>query len=285
MIRRTTREGERIDYGDGSDQIPAPLADRLRAFARTTAFSGRGGDGVLDHGRKGLRARGIVGEIGAPGVQLEILPKIEGVGETKSPSTALRARLVERLALAHDRPIEAGRIAPLAWPRGNRLEILITLFCKRRADALRQGLPRAYLRHAEDLPALLGQFDAVPQFSLRAAAPEKLACRFDALSPDIALNRVMRAALAKLVRISVMPDTQRRLRERVFADADVTEVPPSALPWGELALDRPHGFWRDFLRSCGCFCAIRIRRHGWEPSRVMRWCSRCMCCSRSMSCG
>ena len=82
MIRRTVREWGRISYGTGETTIPAPQADRIAAQARTSTFSGLGGEGVLEHGRTGLRARGVVGVIATPDCQLEILPKIEGAGES-----------------------------------------------------------------------------------------------------------------------------------------------------------------------------------------------------------
>jgi 5-methylcytosine-specific restriction enzyme subunit McrC len=48
-----------------------------------------------------------------------------------------------------------------------------------------------------------------------------LACRFDELSPDNALNRIMKAAVTRLLQISRAPENQRRLRELSFAFADV----------------------------------------------------------------
>ena len=71
MIRRTIREWERIGYGMDETTIPAPQADRIAATARASEFSGIGGEGVLEHGRKGLRARGVVGVIATPDCQLE----------------------------------------------------------------------------------------------------------------------------------------------------------------------------------------------------------------------
>ena len=53
MIRRTIREWERIGYGTDETTIPAPQADRIAAQARTSSFSGLGGEGVLEHGPKG----------------------------------------------------------------------------------------------------------------------------------------------------------------------------------------------------------------------------------------
>ena len=209
MIRRTVREWERISYGTEATAIPVPQADRIASIARATAFSGRGGEGVLEHGRKGLRARGVVGVIATPDCQLEILPKIEGTGESGVDDAKLRHRLIHMVAMAWDIRIDAGTMTQLGWQRDTILELLIRLYCNKLADAVLQGMPRQYYNQEDDLPALRGRLDVTRQFSTLAVSPQKLACRFDALSPDIALNQVMRAAIGKLSRLSQAPDNQR----------------------------------------------------------------------------
>ena len=101
--------------------------------------------------------------------------------------------------------------------------------CGKLADAVRQGMPRQYTDQEDDLPALRGRLDVTRQFSTLAVSPQKLACRFDSRSPDIALNQVMRAAITKLSRLAQAPDNQRALRELSFAYADISEVSPGAL--------------------------------------------------------
>lgn len=254
MIRRTIREWERIAYGSGDTEIPETQADRLAAVARTSTFSGRGDEGVLEHGRKGLRARGVVGVIATPGCQLEILPKIEGGGESGVSDAVLRQRLIHMLAVTYDLPIEAGAMTQLGWQRETVLELLIRLFCAKLTDAVRQGMPRHYLEHEDDLPALRGRLDVTRQFSTLAVSPQRLACRFDALSPDIALNQVMRAAVSKLSRLSGAPENQRALRELSFVYAD---VPPNALRWDRIVLDRTNRRWRDLLSLARLFLSDR----------------------------
>lgn len=253
MIRRTIREWERIDHGADDDTIPEPVADRLAAVARTSDFAGRGGEGVLEHGRKGLRARGIVGVIATPDAQLEILPKIEGIGEKGVDNQTLRRRLVHMLAVAHDLRIDVGAMTGLAWQRDTVLEILIRLFCTRLAEAVRQGMPRQYIAQEDDLPALRGGLDVTRQFTRHAVSPQVLACRFDELSPDVALNQVMRAAVRKLSRLARAPDNQRALREMSFVYADISEVPPAALRWDQIILDRTSTRWRDLLSLARLF--------------------------------
>ena len=257
MIRRTICEWQRIAYGSDDTEIPEALADGIVAVAQTSLFAGRRGEGVLEHGRKGLRARGIVGVIATPGCQLEILPKIEGADEEGVTNATLRHRLIHMLAVAYDLPIELGALTNLGWQRDTVLEILIRLFSGKLADAVRQGMPRQYLELEDDLPALRGRLDVTRQFSTLAISPQKLACRFDALSPNIALNQVMKAAVNKLTRLTQATDNQRKLRELIFVYADVEDVPPNALRWDKITLDRTNQRWRDLLSLAQLFLSNR----------------------------
>ena len=257
MIRRTIREWERISYGTEETAIPAPQADRIAAEARASAFSGRGGEGVLEHGRKGLRARGVVGVIATPDCQLEILPKIEAAGERGVDDTALRHRLIHMLAVARNICIDARAMTRLGWQRDTILELFIRLYCSKLADAVRQGMPQQYADQEDDLPALRGRLDVTRQFSTLAVSPQKLACQFDARSPDIALNQIMRAAISKLSRLTQAPDNQRALRELSFAYADISEVSPGASRWDLVVLDQTNTRWRELLSLARLFLGDR----------------------------
>lgn len=247
MSRRTLREWQRIGYGDDEATIPQEEADRIAAVAARSAFAGRGGEGVLEHGRKALRARGVVGVIAAPGCQLEILPKIESLGEHEATDDALRRRLIHMLAVVHDLRIDTGAMTQLGWQKDTVLELLIRLFCTRLLEAVRMGLPRRYLEHADDFSALRGRLDITRQFSRHVVSPQRLACSYDELSFDIPLNQVMRAAVSRLQRLAQAADNQRLLREIEFAYSDVTRVPVAALRWDQITLDRTNQRWSELL--------------------------------------
>lgn len=248
MIRRTILEWETIRYGEAADEMPMIAADRIAAVAAASPLAGRGGGGVLEHGRNGLRARGVVGVIAAQGCSLEILPKIDVAGGSDAETTgSIRQRLVHMLAVALDIEIDAGQVTALDWQRETLLEILIRLFSEKLVDAVRQGMPRRYVEHADDLSTLRGRLNVTRQFTALAIEPSRLACRFDALTPDIALNRVMKAAVTRLSRIARTTDNQWRLRELIFAYADIADVPVSALRWDDVVLDRTNRRWRELL--------------------------------------
>lgn len=247
MTRRTILEWNSIRYGPGEDEIPSDSADRIAAVAAASPLAGRG-EGVLEHGRKALRARGIVGVLAAEGCALEILPKIDIAGEQgKQPVGSIRRRLVHMLAVALDLRIEAGQVTALDWQRETLLEILIKLFTTKLIDNVRQGMPRRYRQQHDDLPLMRGRLDAKRQFTTLAGNPAMLACHYEALTADIPLNQIIKAAIFRLTRMAQTTGNQMRLRELTFAYADVSDVHTAALRWDEVVLDRTNARWRELL--------------------------------------
>ncbi len=263
MIRRTILEWEKIDYGPDPENvrtIPQQAADRLAAVAAASPLAGRGGSGVLEHGRKGLRARGVVGVIASADAALEILPKIDvPCKDSQERDGRIRARLVHMLAVALDIRIDAGQVTALDWQRETLLEILIRIFSGKLADAVREGMPRRYAGHEDDLAVLRGRLDVRRQFTKHAAHPARLACRYDALTPDISMNRILKAAIIRLAGISRSSANQRRLRELAFVFADIATVPVAALRWDDVVLDRTNLRWRELLNMARLLLGERFQ--------------------------
>lgn len=141
------------------------------------------------------------------------------------------------LAVALDLKIQTGRMTDLDWQRETLLEILIRIFCDKLTEAVRRGMPRRYTLHDDDLPTLRGSLDIPRQFTRHLANPGRLACRYDELSEDIALNRIMKAAIAHLAGMSRNATNVQRLRELAFVYAEVAEVQIPALRWDDVVID------------------------------------------------
>jgi 5-methylcytosine-specific restriction enzyme subunit McrC len=247
VIRRTLLEWKSIRYGTGDDCIPDWAADRLATVARSSPLGGEGGARILSHGRKDLRAGQVVGIVAAKDCALEILPKIDFASDGDEAVGRIRKQLVHMLAIALNIEISSGAVTELGWQRENLLEILITLFVSKLSDAIHRGMPRAYIAHEGDLPVLRGRLDTIRQFTVLVASSQRLACRYDALSPDIALNQVMKAAIQRLSRVSQSVENQRRLRELALSYSDISDVSVAALPWQELIIDRTNSRWRELV--------------------------------------
>ena len=154
---------------------------------------------AFDFGREALRAQNLVGIVAAGDTSCEILPKVDR--DAEGDASMLRRQLIRMLAVAHDVPIADDAPADIDTQSETILEILITRFCQLLGEAVRRGMPRFYVPHAEDLGAMRGRLDIRRQFSNLSATPQKLACRYDEFSEDIPLNQIMKAAVSRLARL------------------------------------------------------------------------------------
>ena len=252
MLSRTVFEWQKLSFGNDANNpntIPEDIAVKLDAAAKASPLSEKGGVGVLELRHKDLRTRGIVGVIVSDSCLLEILPKIDrpAISADESQFGNVRQSLIHMLATVFDLKIDVGRSTALGWQNENLLEILIKIFSEKLADAVRKGMPHRYVRMEDDLSALRGALDVTRQFSRHAVNPSRLACRFDVLSGDIVLNRIMRAAIRCLSRISRNHDNQQRLRELLFIYSDVADIHISELRWDEVVIDRTNMRWKELL--------------------------------------
>ena len=247
--RYTLLEWDRLSYGDEDGCIPIAYADELASLAARSVFAGRGQEGVLEHGRKAIRARGVVGIVASDRAALEILPKID-VASSDSvdiQNANIRKHLVHMLATVLRLKIDLGRISEIRWQNEHLLEILIGVFCDKLTDVLKKGMPRSYLNHEDDLPAIRGKLDVARQFTKHAVNPSLLACKFDDLSSDTPLNRIVKAAVTFLGDVSQSRVNQQKLRELAFAYSDISEVQPSAIHWDAVILDWTNEAWGEVL--------------------------------------
>lgn len=243
MIRRSLREwGCLTVREDGPDSVSRLMADSLIAAARTVGVRGEGGNAILIDRHRYLQAQQMVGVLAAPRVTLEILPKIDTLDDADA-----RHNLIHMLAQVLDLKVLSGAMTDLSWQRHDLLEILISLFCNQLFDAVRRGLARQYVGETADLTALRGRLDVQRQFTVLTVSPQKLACRYQELSPNIALNQIMKAAVRRLLHIAVAPENQRRLSELAFAFVDVDTPHSDQLPWDRVVLDRTNLAWGSLL--------------------------------------
>ena len=155
-----------------------------------------------------LRAGQVVGVLSVPGVTVEILPKIDGEG-----GVGVRRALTRMLAVAWGLPIADGEPALLATQRDDLLEVLIRLFSDRLLVAVRRGLPHRYRAREDDLAFLRGKLRICRQFTSNAVRADRVACRAEELSVDTPLNRVLKAAVKRLLVNARSAANVRRLME------------------------------------------------------------------------
>jgi 5-methylcytosine-specific restriction enzyme subunit McrC len=245
VIHHTIQEWEYIDVDDvgRDDALTRSEADSLVAVARGAKIGGPDGETVLVNGHKRLRAQQVVGVLASPQATLEVLPKIDGLDDGGT-----RRCLIHMLARVFDLDVSVGSKTDLGWQNRDLLEILIRLYCDLLFQAVHRGLSRRYLGHEDDLPTLRERLDVQRQFTVLAATPQKLACRYEELSPDIALNQIMKATVTRLLGLARTSENQRKLTELSFEFLDIRAVPIAELAWDRVVLDRTNAYWAELLR-------------------------------------
>ena len=202
----TLREWETLLVGEGS--LTEAEAARLHALAERAARRLKLPQrDVLTRTHQGLQAGQVVGVLAIPGRTVEILPKIEGEND------AVPRALIHMLAVAHDLPVAGGALAALATQRRDLQELIIRLFAERLLAAERHGLSRRCVAREDDLRLLRGKLHVTRQVTHLAARPDRLACRFDELSGDTPLNRLLKAAVSWLRRVVLTEANARLLAE------------------------------------------------------------------------
>ena len=232
----TVREWREI-RADEHGLTPADT-DRLHVAAMRAANRlGLPEDAVLKPSENGLKAQQVVGILTVPGITVEILPKVDG------DDGAVRAALVQMLAVARGIRPDPGDLAAIDTQRHDLVELLIRLFADRLLAGVRRGLPQRYIPHKEDLGLLRGALNVKRQFTSLMTRPDLVACRFDEMSEDTPLNRVFKAAVTRLANLTGMWENHRRLMELL---ARLDNVATSASPLQEsVVLDRTNTAFHD----------------------------------------
>ncbi|MBY0576941.1 MAG: McrC family protein [Gallionellaceae bacterium] len=179
-----------------------------------------------------IKATQFVGVAVAGDVVVEVLPKIDSADDA-----AVRGNLVQMLAKTRKLDIRAGEMAALGKQR-NLLEIIVRLFCERLFIEVHRGLVHRYEPQQDNLFVLRGKLDTTRQAKFNAAHPERFFCVYDEFHPDNPFNRILKAAVSLLRKVSRDGDNQRRLNELYFVLEGVNEVHPFKLEWHRVHLDR-----------------------------------------------
>ena len=203
----TVREWEELPIGENG--IPRTAARGLLALAERETRRLRVPQPVLSRtASPGLRAGQVVGVLSVPGASLEILPKIDGEGDG-----TVRSSLTHMLAVALGLPVAGHGPSSMSTQSEDLLEVVVQLFAEHLLAAARRGLPHRYRRREEDLPLLRGKLDIRRQIVRQAAHAELLSCVHDELSVDTPLNRLLCAAVRRLLAVVRTAANRRRLVE------------------------------------------------------------------------
>lgn len=225
------------------------LYDRLKRFDQGQRDEA---DRVFAWGDDSARTQQWVGVIQVPGLQIEILPKIDAAtpDETAAGQHEARRNLLYMLAVAGDVPVRSRDVARLSSRRAPLSETLAAIFADRLLRELLRGPERAYLQQEENLRRFQGKLLIAQQTLRNAAHRERFFCRFDEFCDDAPMNRIFRAACRVLLDTMRTPSTQDLLRHCLLVLDQVEDVVIHDALFDRVVLTRQTERFADVFRFC-----------------------------------
>lgn len=211
----------RLTFHEWADSGPVPLTvpqrDALARMAPNMLI--RPAPGQSD--AYVLRPDSTVGTIVLDDLSIAVLPK------AKVP--------VERVLylLSYSLGLETWSDAQFEYDRDSLLEVIVPAFVTHVRRALRRGLLQGYRTEEDSLPLVRGRLRIEDQLRRRYARFPPAEVRFDEYSEDVEVNRILRAAGIRLLRMSLRSDQSRQALlalDAMFERVTPVEYHPSNLP-------------------------------------------------------
>ena len=248
MRRLVVREHTKVFPWDEEGKPPPPSHIERRLYKRLKRFDQHGrkeADRVFSWGDDSARTTQWVGVIQMPGLQIEVLPKVDEADDDQ-----VRRNLLYMLAVAGQVPVRDRDIARLASRKAPLSETLVALFADRLRRELLRGPERAYMYREENLRRFKGKLLIAQQTLRNAAHRERFFCRFDEFSEDTLMNRIFRAACRVLLDSTHTPSTQDKLRYCLLLLDGVEDVFVQDELFDQITITRQNERFADVLRFC-----------------------------------
>lgn len=197
-------------------------------------------------GRRVIQVTSFVGVIRAPdGYQIEVLPKVgKAIG---GGAVEARQLLIEMLCCLHGfRHVLTDR-AKLSAARMPLLEIFISEFLHTVERIVKRGLRSDYRLRQDNLFALRGKLLVSPHLRQNMFRADRFFTEHDEFSTDRPENRLLHAALRRVLLLTGTQTNQQLARELAFVFADVPLSTQTRIDFQQVRLDRGMGYYADAL--------------------------------------
>lgn len=196
-------------------------------------------------GRRVVQVTSYVGVIRAPnGYQIEVLPK---VGKTIGGVDEARQLLIEMLCCLPGFRHVVTDSAKLSAVRMPLPEVFITEFLHAVQHIVKRGLRSDYRQRQDNLFALRGKLLVSEHLRKNLCRADRFLTEHDEFSTDRPENRLLRAALRRVLMLTKTQANQRLARELDFVFAEVQASTQIQIDFHKVRLDRGMGYYAEAL--------------------------------------
>lgn len=189
-----------------------------------------------------------VGILSVPGLQIEILPKIE-----LASMQSIRANLLYMLSIAKDVPFRENEISNVHSSKNSFLESYITVFIKKLNGAIKKGIVHQYRDIENNENFLKGKLLLSQHIRKNLINNARFYIRYDEFSVNNIINRILKATIIKLINISQNTDNLKNLHILKEYFFEVEEKEFSITDFSKLVMTRTNENYHRLLEMCKVF--------------------------------
>lgn len=246
------------------NEIPANLAIKLQLFDERYVRIGQ--SPIFDWGHRNyIRALNYVGVIQIPGVQVEILPKIDhsaGINTHGKTLDNAQINLLYMLSLTKRIPLVDRDLSNLDFQKTPFLEAIFKIFIDRLINELRKGLDHSYINKEENLNFVKGKILVHQNIKHNYVNKERMFVNYDEFVSDTWLNRILKYSCKEILFLSQQNKTQQKIREILLIFSEVGDYRIRQHHFDKIHLTRNTERFSELLE----FCLLIIKRSTPAPS-------------------
>jgi 5-methylcytosine-specific restriction enzyme subunit McrC len=130
-------------------------------------------------------------------------------------------------------------------------DMFAAILVKGIAGQLKRGLHREYIEQEDKLSSLKGKIAVTESIRLKIRRDNRLACRYDDLSENVYMNRILKSAALMLAQSEeVKQENRKALKKSLRCFPEIEEINPSAIDWRILNYNRNNAAYRMLMNVC-----------------------------------
>lgn len=206
--------------------------------------------GAFQRGHQSIKWKQFCGVVQLQDVTLEILPKIYGRESDPGSSRQALIRMLQKASLLPNHKIGQANINV---QKHTLLDVFIFHFCDELQHQLIQGKVREYVSHESNLPVIRGRLLLDEQVKVNLVNKERLYCRFDELSEDVLLNKILRFTLKLLLPLCRSNLARQRVSDLFMAFDKISDKAINVDSFQQLNLNRNNMRYSSLIEQCRLF--------------------------------
>lgn len=171
------------------------------------------------------------------GYQIQVLPKID-LASDDTDRTETKKVFLQMLRTMKDFPAKVFNTANLQMSKMNLYEIFINMYLQEVRELLKKGIKSDYIQQNDNLNYFKGKLDITNHIKSNLTHKERFFMLYDEFLADRPENKIIKATLEKLGRITNSAENQKEIRQQLLFFENVAASDNYVRDFSKIKLDR-----------------------------------------------